>query len=85
MELRVRMMDRVAYGEESMARRTMRRHGLAAQLAFVPTLCGLSLATCQHYVPNAQSRTFAEDNIREAVFGYQFEHNASAIQQKADY
>ncbi len=68
-----------------MARRTMCGHSLATQLTFVALFWGLSLTSCQHGVLNSQTRALAEDDIREAVFCYQFEHNASAIQQKADY
>lgn len=34
--------------------------------------------------PPAQDRFAAQDEILEAVFRYQFQHNASAIQSKAD-
>jgi hypothetical protein len=35
-------------------------------------------------VPSAQGQAAAESDIAEAVFRYQFEHNASAIQQAAE-
>jgi hypothetical protein len=34
--------------------------------------------------PSAQDRFAAQDEILEAVFRYQFQHNASALQSKAD-
>jgi hypothetical protein len=35
--------------------------------------------------PSGPNRLTAETDIAEAVFRYQFDHNASAIQQKADH
>src|SRR3954453_4491371 len=48
----------------------------------------LSLSACAASAPPPPSgpgRLTAETDIAEAVFRYQFEHNASSIQQKADH
>ncbi|MFL6237835.1 MAG: hypothetical protein ACJ76N_32255 [Thermoanaerobaculia bacterium] len=48
----------------------------------------LSLSACAASAPPPPSgpgRLTAETDIAEAVFRYQFEHNASAIQEKADH
>ncbi|MFL6263001.1 MAG: hypothetical protein ACJ76Y_25150 [Thermoanaerobaculia bacterium] len=48
----------------------------------------LSLSACAASAPPPPSgpgRLAAETDVAEAVFRYQFEHNASAIQEKADH
>ncbi|RMG51792.1 MAG: hypothetical protein D6723_10040 [Acidobacteria bacterium] len=48
------------------------------------TLWMLTLAGCQKSAATRGSRSDAEDDIREAVFRYQFQHNHSGLQQQAD-
>jgi hypothetical protein len=48
-------------------------------------ICGLLAASCQRAIPDEQSRSAVEDDVREAVFRYQFKHNASGAQQNVDY
>jgi hypothetical protein len=55
------------------------------KLSFLVLLFAVSACAASAPPPSEQDRLAAETDIAEAVFRYQFEHNASAIQQKADH
>lgn len=43
----------------------------------------LILSHCEHSITDITPKSTKEDDIRETVFRYQFEHNASGLQQNA--
>ncbi len=57
-----------------------------ARLIFLSLIiAGILAVSCQREIPHEPNPSAAENDIREAVFRYQFKHNKSGGQQSVDY
>lgn len=64
-----------------------RRLSLLILLTLIVSACAEPIAptSTPASMPTAILRSVQEEDIREAVFRYQFEHNASGLQQAAEF